>query len=172
MSPFRFPVPIRKLSIPGIVVPDQGWWPAPLTHVSSSPRWSHSLSESSELSTSTERSVEIIYRGDLISSLVWISNDPKNGWVSNGPDFKGDLNSGSLTIWKPDKWLLFCKNHLNSGQKHPDFEWSGLWMVWTLALAIDKARPFENRTIWNSTFKKSGFQMFPDLEWSDFRSPL
>ena len=26
--------------------------------------------------------------------------------------------------------------------------------------------------IWNPTFKKSGFQMFPDFRWSDFRSPL
>ena len=25
---------------------------------------------------------------------------------------------------------------------------------------------------WNLTFKKSGFRMFPDFEWSDFRSPL
>ena len=45
-------------------------------------------------------------------------------------------------------------------------------MVGTKAIAIGKARPFENRTIWNQTFKKSGFQMFPDFKWSDFRSPL
>ena len=39
-------------------------------------------------------------------------------------------------------------------------------------IAIAKARPHENRTIWNPTFKKSGFQMFPDSKWSDFRSHL
>ena len=42
----------------------------------------------------------------------------------------------------------FVKNHLKSGQKRSDFEW-----------LIAKARPFETRTIWNATFKKSGFQM-------------
>ena len=41
----------------------------------------------------------------------------------------------------------FVKNHLKSGQKHPDFEWSGFLMVGTIAIAIAKARPFENRTI-------------------------
>ena len=47
---------------------------------------------------------------------------------------------------------------------------SGFQMVGTIAIA--KARQFENWTIRNPTFKKSGFQMFPDFEWSDFRSPL
>ena len=77
-------------------------------------------------------------------------------WISNG-------------IWNPEAQPFeirtngrhFVKNHLKSGQKRPDFEW-----------LIAKARPFENRTIWNPTFKKSGFQMFPDFKWSDFRSPL
>ena len=45
-------------------------------------------------------------------------------------------------------------------------------MVGTIAIAITKAQQFENQTIWNRTFKKSGFQMFPDFKWSDFRSPL
>ena len=35
----------------------------------------------------------------------------------------------------------------------PDFEWS-----------VAKARPYENRTIWNPTFKMSGFQTFPDFK--------
>ena len=39
-------------------------------------------------------------------------------------------------------------------------------MVGTIALAIAKARSFEIRS------SKTGFQMFPDFEWSDFRSPL
>ena len=101
------------------------------------------------------------YSGDLKSDLVWISNGPKQVglqmvWISNG-------------IWNPEAQPFeirtngrhFVKNHLKSGQKRPDFEW-----------LIAKARPFENRTIWNPTFKKSGFQMFPDFKWSDFRSPL
>ena len=46
------------------------------------------------------------------------------------------------------------------------------WMVETIAVAIAKAVWFENWTIWNPTFKKSGLQMFPDLEWWDFRSLL
>ena len=50
-------------------------------------------------------------------------------------------------------------------------------MVGTIAVAIVKASgfnylTFENLTIWNPTFKKSGFQMFPNFEWSGFRSPL
>ena len=32
-------------------------------------------------------------------------------------------------------------------------------MVGTIAIAIAKAQPFENQTIWNLTFKKSRFQM-------------
>ena len=64
----------------------------------------------------------------------------------------------------------FVKNHLKSGQKHPDFEWSGFQMVGTIAIAIAKAGPFKNWIIWNPTFKKSGIQMFPDFKWSDFKS--
>ena len=45
-------------------------------------------------------------------------------------------------------------------------------MVGTIAIANAKARPFENRTIWNPTFKKSGFQIFPEFKWSDLRSPV
>ena len=41
----------------------------------------------------------------------------------------------------------FIKNHLKSGQKRPDFEWSGFQLVGTIALAIAKARPCENQTI-------------------------
>ena len=42
----------------------------------------------------------------------------------------------------------------------------------SIAIAKSKAQPFENQTIWNQTFKKSWFQMFPDFKWLDFRSPL
>ena len=37
---------------------------------------------------------------------------------------------------------------------------------------FNKARPFEIRTIRNPTLKKSGFQMIPDFEGSDFGSLL
>ena len=53
----------------------------------------------------------------------------------------------------------FVKNHLKSGLKHPDFKWSGFWMVGTIAITIAKTQPFDNRTIWNPTYKKSRFQM-------------
>ena len=49
---------------------------------------------------------------------------------------------------------------------------SEFWMVGNIGLAKAVARPFENWTIWNPTPKKSGFCMFLDFEWSDFRSPL
>ena len=55
-------------------------------------------------------------------------------------------------------------NHLKSGQKCPHFEWSGFWMVETIAMA----KPFENQIIWNLNLLKSGYQMFLDLEWSDY----
>ena len=42
-------------------------------------------------------------------------------------------------------------------QIHIDFEQSGFWMV--VIIAVAKAGPFENQTIWIKTFKKSRFQM-------------
>ena len=36
---------------------------------------------------------------------------------------------------------------MQSGQKHPDFEWSGFQIVGTIALAKAKPRPFENQTL-------------------------
>ena len=59
----------------------------------------------------------------------------------------------------------FVKHHLKSRQKCPDFEWSSFWIVGTKAATIAKARPFENWTIWNLTFKKSGFQIFPGFKF-------
>ena len=68
----------------------------------------------------------------------------------------------------------FSKNHLKSTQKCLDFEWNFEWssfrMVGTIAIA--KACLFEKWTIWNLTIKKSGFQMFQDFKWLDFRSKL
>ena len=104
------------------------------------------------------------YNGYLESGLVCILNVQKEiglqmVWVWN-------------RIWNPEAQPFeirkngqhFFKNYLKSGQKHLDFEWFGLWMLWTIAIAIAKARPFENQTVWNPTFKVeisnvSGFQM-------------
>ena len=70
-------------------------------------------------------------------------------------------------IWNPEaqpfeirtKCCHFFKNHLKSGEKVLILNGQVFQMVGTLALAIAKAWPFENRTIWNPRFKKSGFQM-------------
>ena len=64
----------------------------------------------------------------------------------------------SSGMWNPEAQLFeirtngshFVKNHLKSWQKRQDFEWSYFGMT--------KARPFENRTIWNPTSKMSGFK--------------
>ena len=46
---------------------------------------------------------------------------------------------------------------MKSRLKHLDFERFSFRMGGTIAIALE----FENRTIVNPTFKKSGFQMFP-----------
>ena len=46
---------------------------------------------------------------------------------------------------------LLSKKHLKSRHKHLDFEWSGFWMVGTIAVAIAWARP----TIWKPDHLKS-----------------
>ena len=66
---------------------------------------------------------------------------PKRGWEANGLDFEWDLKFESPTIWNPDKWQPFCQKPFEIWTKSPDFEWSGFWMVGTIA----KARPFEIR---------------------------
>ena len=80
-------------------------------------------------------------------SKIWSSLDfewSKRGWITNGLDFEWDLKSGSQIIWNPDKCLPFCHiKHLKSRQKYHDLEWSGFWMVGTIAIAMVKARPFE-----------------------------
>ena len=58
---------------------------------------------------------------------------------------------GSL-IWKP--------NHLKSGQKCPDFEWSGFCMVGTIAIAIAKARTFKTRPFEVQPSKSPDFRCF------------
>ena len=96
--------------------------------------------------------------------FVWISNGT---WNPEAQPFKIKTNGGHVG-------RHFVKNHLKSRHKHPDFEWSGLQMVGTIALAITKAVPFENWTIdiRPSKIKNSGFQMFLDFKWFDFRSLL
>ena len=94
---------------------------------------------------------------------------PEGGWVANGLDFKWDLKSKSTNNWNQNKWPPFCQKPFEIQKKRPDFEWLVFWMIGTTAIVIAKAQPFENRTIWNPTFKQSGFQMFPDFKWSDFK---
>ena len=43
---------------------------------------------------------------------------------------------------------------------------------WDHSYSKNLTQPFEKWTIWNPIFKKFGFQMFPDFEWLDFKSPL
>ena len=93
-----------------------------------------------------------VYSGDLKSDLDFEWS--KRGWVTNGLDFEWHLKSGSTTIWNLDKWPPFCQKLFQIGTKM-----SGFWMVRTIAIAMAKAWPFENRTIKNPTSKKFGFQM-------------
>ena len=43
----------------------------------------------------------------------------KKGWVAISLDFKWDLKSGRHLL---KIWTNIVKNHLKSGQKHPDFK--------------------------------------------------
>ena len=43
---------------------------------------------------------------------------------------------------------------------------------WNHSFREAVALPFENRTLWNPIFKRSGFVMFLDSEWLDFKSPF
>ena len=109
-----------------------------------------------------------------VTVISWIT---KIILYSNGPNlsiFKWHMNSG-LKILNLKGKMASHNYHLKSGQKRPDFVCSGIQMVgtiarkgflecnfrypWTIAIDIAKARPFENWTIWNPTFKKFGFQM-------------
>ena len=83
----------------------------------------------------------------------------KRGWVATGLYFEWDLKPRTTNIWNPDKWLPFCQKLFEIRTKKSVF-----WMVGTIAIAIAKTRPFENRTIRNMTIWKS-----PDFKWSDFR---
>ena len=62
----------------------------------------------------------------------------------------------SKNFWNPDKNARI----LNS------------LIVECLRLKLCHTWLFKNWTIWNPTFKMSGFQIFLDFKWSDFRSPL
>ena len=110
--------------------------------------------------------------GDLKSQLVWILNGRKEVGLQMVRILNGIWNLEAQPFEIRINGCHFIKNHLKSGQNCTDFEWFGFWMVGTRAIDIGKAQPFENRTIWNQTFKKSGFWMFSDFKWSDFRSPL
>ena len=104
--------------------------------------------------------------------LVWILNGQKEVGLQMVRIWKGIWNplAQPFEIWTSGRH--FVNNHLKYGQKYPNLEWSSFRMVGTIAIAQAKARPFENPTIWNRTFNKSGCQMFQDFKWSNFRSPL
>ena len=83
------------------------------------------------------------YCGDLKSGLVWISNGQKQlGCKWSG--FWRDLKSGSPTIWNPVKWQPFYQKPFEIQTKMFGFRMVG--------------------AIWNLTFKKLGFQIFPDFK--------
>ena len=73
-----------------------------------------------------------------------------------------------VSNWKGDQYsTITCLTRLTANNQvriptHPS-------LVGTIPKA--KAQPFENWTFWNPDFKMSGFQIFPDFKWSDFRSP-
>ena len=78
-----------------------------------------------------------------------------------------------MACFRSQVWILLGTwLYWKSRQKTTDFKWSGFGMVGTTAVAQAIADPFENRTIWNLIFKKSGFQMFLGFERMDIRSPL
>ena len=105
------------------------------------------------------------------SDLVWISNGQKEVGLQMVQISNGIWNLEAQPFEICTYGRHFVKNHLKSGQKHLDFEWSSLWMVDTIAIAIAKAPPYETRTICNRTFKMSGFQMFQDFKKLDFLIP-
>ena len=88
----------------------------------------------------------------------------------------------NLEAWPFEIWtngLHFVRNRLKSGQKHPDFEWSGFQIVSTEAIiVIVKAQPLKNQTVWNPIFKRLDFQItavyvqlftiFPKLHSNNF----
>ena len=91
----------------------------------------------------TWKEVVVEHNGDLKSGLVWISNGQKEVglqmvWISNRNWYP---EAQPFEIWINGP--LFVKNHLKSGHKRSDFECSSFQMVWTIAIAIAKAWPFE-----------------------------
>ena len=70
--------------------------------------------------------------------MVWILNGI---WISESQPFEIQTKGLNFekTIWNPDKIV----------------KWSGFWMVGTNTIAVAKARPIGNWTIWNPTLKKS-----------------
>ena len=119
--------------------------------------------------------------------FIWRHQNTKSFWIEWGSEIRPSLDYGQKEVGLQMVWISseiwnweaqpfevrtngchFVKSNLKSGQKRQDFESSSYQMVGTIAIAW----LFEKQTIWNLTSKKSGFKMFQDFEWSDFRSPL
>ena len=115
--------------------------------------------------------LQLIYSGDLKSGYLWILNS-KSESVCKWSGFQIDLKSGSSTIWKLAQttailYLPFEIQTIFSGFQMVQFS-NG----WASAKAIAIVP-----TIWKwdhlkSDLQKSGFWMFLDFKWLDFRSPL
>ena len=66
--------------------------------------------------------------GDLKPRLVWILNGRKVVGYAKCPDIEWYQKSRSPTIRNLDQWIPFCQ--LKSGQKRPNFKWSGFLKCW------------------------------------------
>ena len=91
-----------------------------------------------------------------ITNLFYRTPEYQMSWVS------------SFTLKSRQIAAILSKNHLKSGQKRSDFEWSGFQMVGTLAIATAKA-------IWKPGHLKSDLQKvwisnsrISDPHWSLF----
>ena len=95
-------------------------------------------------------------------SVILIS---KRCWLANSLDFERYPSYGSPTIWNPDKLLPFRQKHFKSRRKCPDFEWSSLRMVGTIAITNPlKTEPFE------SCFRiLNGFIIDPHSTWKSLK---
>ena len=85
-------------------------------------------------------------------------HDQQSGWFANGSDFEWDLKYRTPIICNHNKGPPFSLYNLDKNT----------WILNGLDYSC-------SLTLWKPTepiFKKHGFQIFSDFEWSDYRSPL